>query len=135
MTPSEKFRFGFLASCVEQKLSPEAAIGLAKVASDMLSSEKKASNWTTALLALAAPPVAAVGLIGGGAYLGSMAGEATRKRELTNPVDVKDVQKQELVQSYKWHTNQIMKELAKQKQMRLKNTKPNRRITSDEMAI
>lgn len=122
MTPLEQFKLGFLTRCAEEGLSPEAAQARIAQAERTLTQTKEADVASTlasgtaylgglGAKALAAPAVMGPLAVGGAGVAGMGLGYLSRKAELANPIDVEDVQKQELIQAYLLHRRRILDEM------------------------
>jgi hypothetical protein len=118
MTPQEAFRLGFLARCVENKLTPEQTHELAKTAFDVLEKQAvqpfqavvdaaKAVGYPTLALGLAAPPA-----------VGGLAAYFNNKATDIDEDDVESIKRQELISQYRRMTDQLNRasELRKLKQ-------------------
>ena len=114
MTTDEAFAFGFLFKCAEECFPPELAEhALAAVQNPQV----KQAFWKT-LGQVASLPAAALAVgvpLGFGS--GMAIGHYNKRKELEDAVDPSDIQQQELLDAYRMHTQQILREMADAKQL------------------
>ena len=101
MQPREAFKIGFMARCVEERLSSEKTAELMQKAGEngvlqALMSGAKDITYPLAALALAAPPA-----------IGGLAAYFNNKATDTDVTDIEEIKKKELVNSYQRMSAQL----------------------------
>ena len=112
MTPQQRFRFGFLSRCAEERLTMDEVRARVKFAHDRLQ-EKTALDGSSLANALkgalnftAAPWIYSTGIGGAGALLGGAGLGYGAAKLQEQSVDPEDAKRQELVAVYKRYADQ-----------------------------
>jgi hypothetical protein len=126
MTPAQQFKLGFVTRCLEEGLTAEMVEERVKQAGSwqdylpntLLGGAATAAGAAGSFASPTTSPLAygaaGLGLVGAGAYLGNQVGKSFSQAKLVNPVDVKEVQHQELMQAYAHHRQRLLAQLARQ---------------------
>jgi len=127
MTPAQQFKLGFVTRCLEEGLTAELAAerikqatlndwlpGFGTAGTTAAGAAGAAGLFASPYTAPVAYGAAGVGLLAGGAYIGNKLGRSFSQAKLNNPIDVKEVQHQEVLQALAQHRQRLLADLVRQ---------------------